>query len=296
MITKLVKLANHLDSIGEHDLADQIDAIVKSAALLSARNSLIDALKNDDTKKANDAIMELVSQIPRGSNAADELGISSKEFKELANAIHTGDLESARKVFNVGKAVSKDPNKINPFTGQPWPSGEVKEEPKQSDTGKKKYEFTGKETSTRGFGGVKVKEIMRLSDGKIGGWIEKEENLSHEGQCFVYDNAMVYNDATVTEDAIVCGNAHVYGTVSVSGRTHVAEKAHVHGNAKISGIGYIGGNAEILEDAEISEDASVYDDAIVGGSAKISGTADIRGNAKVFIDFSSGTVSSGTHV
>jgi hypothetical protein len=33
-------------------------------------------------------------------------------------------------------------------------------------------------------------QIKRLSDGLLGGFIEKEDNLSHDVICFVYDNVL----------------------------------------------------------------------------------------------------------
>lgn len=33
----------------------------------------------------------------------------------------------------------------------------------------------------------------------LGGWIEKEANLSHRGECWVYGNAKVYDDAEVSD-------------------------------------------------------------------------------------------------
>ena len=42
----------------------------------------------------------------------------------------------------------------------------------------KKYEFTGE---TKEYGGVSLKRIRRLSDKLLGGWIEKESNLSQDG-------------------------------------------------------------------------------------------------------------------
>ena len=75
----------------------------------------------------------------------------------------------------------------------------------------KKYEFTGEVKvlfnrtlhqirATIAFGHIKV--------GDVGGWIEKEDNLSHEGNAWVCGNAWVYGNAKVCGDAEVCGNAH----------------------------------------------------------------------------------------
>ena len=81
----------------------------------------------------------------------------------------------------------------------------------------KKYEFTGETKrvelwnrtatlhrikATVEFGFVKV--------GELGGWIEKEENLSHEGKAWVCGDAEVCGDAKVWGNANVCDNAEVF--------------------------------------------------------------------------------------
>ncbi len=72
----------------------------------------------------------------------------------------------------------------------------------------KKYEFT---KETKDICGRKLHRIRALRDfndvkaGDLGGFIEKEENLSHEGNCWVYNNAKVY------DNAIIYGNAEIYG-------------------------------------------------------------------------------------
>ena len=38
--------------------------------------------------------------------------------------------------------------------------------------------------------------------GDLGGLIEKEENLSHDGDCWVYDDARVFGDARVSGNAV----------------------------------------------------------------------------------------------
>ena len=70
----------------------------------------------------------------------------------------------------------------------------------------KKYDFTDE---MKVFGGITLRRIVALRDfgdvkaGDKGGWIEKEENLSQDG------NACVCGDAWVRGDAHVCGDAHV---------------------------------------------------------------------------------------
>lgn len=68
----------------------------------------------------------------------------------------------------------------------------------------KKYEFTGE---TKVIAGVTLKRIRALISfgfivkGEIGGFIESEKNLSHDGNAWVSDNARVTDNAEVTGNA-----------------------------------------------------------------------------------------------
>ena len=65
--------------------------------------------------------------------------------------------------------------------------------------------------------GVKLFRIKALIEfgnvkaGDLGGYIEKEENLSHMGDAWVSDDARISGDARVSGDAQVSGDARVSG-------------------------------------------------------------------------------------
>jgi hypothetical protein len=100
----------------------------------------------------------------------------------------------------------------------------------------KKYEFTG-EVKVKF--GVTFKRIRALIDfgnvkkGELGGFIEKEENLSYAGNAWVYGDAMVYGNARVYGNAMVYGDAEVYGDAMVYGNARVYGNAMVYGNAEV---------------------------------------------------------------
>lgn len=52
-----------------------------------------------------------------------------------------------------------------------------------------------------------LKDFAGVKNGSKGGWIEKESNLSQNGNAWVYGNARVCGDAAVYGDATVCNNA-----------------------------------------------------------------------------------------
>ena len=102
-----------------------------------------------------------------------------------------------------------------------------------------------------------LKDFGYIKKGDKGGFVEKEENLSQSGDCWVYDNAKVYNNAKVFDNADIYGNASIFG------------------NAVVSGNARVYGNAWVYHYAMVYEDAEVYDNAKVFGNAEICGKAEI---------------------
>ena len=77
----------------------------------------------------------------------------------------------------------------------------------------KKYELL-KDDAITSFGRTlyRIKATTDFGDvkkGELGGYIEKEENLSHLGNAWVSGNALVSGNAWVSDDAWVSGNARV---------------------------------------------------------------------------------------
>ena len=92
----------------------------------------------------------------------------------------------------------------------------------------KKYEFTGETKEIRLLFRTATLHRIRatvafgiVEVGDLGGWIEKEENLSHEGKAWVCGDAEVWGNAKVCGDAKVWGNAKVCGDAKVFSASHV---------------------------------------------------------------------------
>ena len=79
-----------------------------------------------------------------------------------------------------------------------------------------------------------------LKKGDLGGLVLGEHNLSQEGNCWVYNNAIIYGNARVFGNAIIYDNAEVFGN------------AIVFDNAEVFGNTVIFGNAEVFGNIEVS--------------------------------------------
>ena len=92
----------------------------------------------------------------------------------------------------------------------------------------RKYELTNekKELLDRTLYRIRAVKDFELCDGTIihagelGGWIEKEYNLSQEGSAWVFGEARVFGEAWVY------GEARVYGKALVSGEADIFKTEH----------------------------------------------------------------------
>ena len=148
----------------------------------------------------------------------------------------------------------------------------------------KKYEFTGETKVVFGKTLHRIKALISFGSikaGELGGWIEKEENLSHDGNTWVTGNAEVSGNARVSGDAWVTENARVSGNARVTGDARVTENAWVTGNARVTENARVSGNAEVSGNTWVTGNAEVSGGAWVTGNAEVSGGAWVTGNAWV---------------
>ncbi len=167
----------------------------------------------------------------------------------------------------------------------------------------KKYELTQEQILVQGRTLYRIRALTSFGDvtaGALGGWIEQEENLSQQGNAWIFGHAKAYGGAVVDSDAILCGNAEVsgsamvYGSAKISGNARILEQARISGNARVygeavvcgnavvAGNGKIFGHAQVSGDARILDDAEVYSNAQVLDQAKVSEQAQVFGDAVVY--------------
>lgn len=179
---------------------------------------------------------------------------------------------------------------------------EVQKEQAGQET--RKYELTG-ETKTvpyrayRTTSSITLHRIRAVADfgdvkaGQLGGWIESEQNLSQDGNAFVYEESEVFWDARIDGNAQIRGKAKVYDNAHIYDNAQVSKNARVYGNAQIYGHAQVSGDAQVYYDAQIYGNAQVSGHAWIYDNAKISDEAQVSGNAQVYGDT---VISGNTHV
>lgn len=148
----------------------------------------------------------------------------------------------------------------------------------------KKYKLTDETINLNGATLYRIealKDFGEIKKGDKGGFIESENNLAHEGDAWVSDNAHVYGDACVFDNAHVYNNAFVSGYAQVYGNARVYGNAWLYDNTRVCGYAWVADNARVYGNANVCDDSSVFGSACVYDNAHVYGNVLVRGYAYV---------------
>lgn len=148
----------------------------------------------------------------------------------------------------------------------------------------KKYEFTGETIKYCDYVLRRIRALRDISlvakTGNLGGWIESEKSLSHEGDCWVGDGCYVCGGAKVYEDAHIMGCSKVLSGSKVYGNAYVGNYSHVIKDSKVYGYATVTGSS-LVSDSEVYDHATIAGSSIVAGHAKVFDAAVVDHGARV---------------
>lgn len=125
-----------------------------------------------------------------------------------------------------------------------------------------------------------------VKKGELGGYVEKEENLSHEGGCWIFEDAEVRDSGRVEGNARLVGRSLVRDNAIVKGYSCLSASAYVWGNAvldgctQMKGLVSIGGNSRTNGYVSINGNSQVRGDSVLDGNIFLNGTVVVE-NAKI---------------
>lgn len=108
--------------------------------------------------------------------------------------------------------------------------------------------------------GTNLKRIIALKDfsvadrrvqiDDIGGWVEGEENLSQEGNCWIFDEAVVKDNARVKDNAAIADNVKVFDNAIVQEEAWVFDNVLIFGDAVVGKTSTLYGNLWIHKEED----------------------------------------------
>lgn len=80
-----------------------------------------------------------------------------------------------------------------------------------------------------------LKDFGSVKAGDLGGFVAREDNLSHDGNCWVGDESMVFGKAMIADNAQLRDRAMAYGYAVLRENAILSGSAKAFGESDISG-------------------------------------------------------------
>ena len=106
-----------------------------------------------------------------------------------------------------------------------------------------------------------IRNFSNIKKGDSGGYVKGYYyNLSHKGNCWIYDYALVGDLAQITDNAIVEGDARVFGNAKISENARVSDFASVYGEVQVLGNAWIKDFAQVHSNIIVKGDSVIRND------------------------------------
>ena len=140
----------------------------------------------------------------------------------------------------------------------------------------KKYEILMDKEYTIEFEGRTLHRIRALKDfgdvrkGDLGGFVENENNLSQDGNCWIYDNAKaidyseMYDNSSIHDNSIMFDNSEMYDNSIMS------DNSEMHGNS------------EMYDNSRMYDNSKMYNNSIMFDNSKMYGNSKMYSNSKMY--------------
>ena len=133
-----------------------------------------------------------------------------------------------------------------------------------------------------------LKDFSDIKAGDVGGWVCSENNLSQEGDCWIYDDAKCLDDARVYDNAkmyinaIMFGNSVMYDNAVMLNNSIMYDNSKMFNKAKMFDNAIMCNNARVYDNAKMYDNAIMYDNAEMYDNAIMCCNAEMYGNAKMY--------------
>ena len=114
-----------------------------------------------------------------------------------------------------------------------------------------------------------LKDFSDIKAGDIGGWVCSENNLSQEGDCWIYneakclDNAMIYDNARMFDNAVMCNSSVMCDNATMFDNAEMFDNATMFDNAEMYGNAEMYDNVVIRDNAKMYGNATMFDYAVL---------------------------------
>jgi len=127
-----------------------------------------------------------------------------------------------------------------------------------------------------------LRDFGNVKKGDIGGYVQNEYNLSHDGECWVYNDAMALDNSRVLNNARMYNNSRMYGHSEMFDNTEMHDNSKMFNDSKMFDNSEMYDNSEMHDSAEMHDYSKMFDNSKMLDYSRMYDNSEMYDNAKIF--------------
>lgn len=148
----------------------------------------------------------------------------------------------------------------------------------------KKYKLTDITMEFEGRILYRIKALKDFSDvkkGDLGGWIQSKENLSQEGNCWIYDEAMCMDYARVCDNCTMRDFSAMFNNSRMHDNAVMVDNTMAFDCSTMWDNSIMFGNSKRFENSVMRGDSKIHDCSTISGHSEMLGESELYGDSKL---------------
>lgn len=139
----------------------------------------------------------------------------------------------------------------------------------------KKYRLTDEKIEYKGRVLYRIQALRNFGDikaGDLGGFVQSEYNLSHSGDCWIYNNAKAMDNSEVLHNSEMYDYSEMYDNAKMYDSSEMYDNSSMHDNSIMYDNSKMYNNSTMYDNSEINGYSEMYYNSVLKNNEKLYGT------------------------
>ena len=141
----------------------------------------------------------------------------------------------------------------------------------------KKYEILMDKENTIEWNGHTLHRIRALKDfgevnkGDLGGFVENKNNLSHYGNCWIYDDAKAMDNSRIYDNSRMYDNSEMHDNSVMCDYSKMYDESKMYNNSKMYNKSRMRGDSRMHGDSRMFDNSAMYNNSEMYNKSRMHG-------------------------
>ena len=131
----------------------------------------------------------------------------------------------------------------------------------------------------------RIKALRNFGDvkkGDIGGFVESEYNLSHEGNCWIYNNAKAMDNSRIYDNSKMYNNSKMYGHSEMHDNSEMYEDSVMYNDSRIYDNSAMYNNSKMRDNSVMYNNSKMCNNSEMHNNSMLCDNSRMHGNSKMY--------------